>query len=137
MSSSSLFSSPHFLRNVLRVDAVSCVACGLLQLAFPSRMVALLRLPDTLLAYTGEFLLVYAAVVAFISALQPIPRKFVGMLVAGNLGWAAACVMSLLGGHVQPTALGEAYVLLQALTVAVLAGLQYLGLRRPAMQAAW
>ncbi len=137
MSSASLFSSPNFMRNVLRIDALSCVACGLLQLVFPAQLADLLQLPAPLLAYTGEFLLVYAAVVAFVSTRKPIPRNVVWLLVAGNLGWAAACVLLLLSGSVQPTVLGMAYVLMQALTVAVLAELQYFGLRRTALQPAW
>ncbi|MES2912316.1 MAG: hypothetical protein V4718_13045 [Pseudomonadota bacterium] len=137
MSSSSIFSSPNFMRNVLRVDALSCLACGLLQLAFPVQMADMLHLPGPLLAYTGEFLLVYAAVVAFVSTRKPIPRHVVWLLVAGNLGWAAACVLLLVSGSVHPTALGMAYVAMQALTVAVLAELQYFGLRRTALQPAW
>lgn len=137
MSSASLFSSPNFMRNVLRIDALSCVACGLLQMAFPAQLAELLRLPPALLAYTGEFLLVYAAVVAFVSTRKPIPRNVVWLLVAGNLGWAAACVLLLVSGSVQPTVLGMAYVSMQALTVAVLAELQYFGLRRTALQPAW
>lgn len=137
MSSGSLFLAPNFMRSVLRIDALSCVACGLLQLALPGQMAGLLRLPGPLLAYTGEFLLVYAAVVALVSTRKSMPRNVVWLLVAGNLGWAAACVLLLVSGIVQPTALGVAYVLMQALTVAVLAGLQYVGLRRKALQPAW
>ena len=137
MSSASIFTSPNFMRNVLRVDALSCVACGLLQMAFPAQLAELLRLPPALLAYTGEFLLVYAAIVAFVSTRKPISRHVAWLLVAGNLGWAAACVLLLVTGSVQPTVLGMAYVSMQALTVAVLAELQYFGLRRTALQPAW
>jgi hypothetical protein len=137
MSSSSILSSPHFLRNVLRVDALSCIACGALQVAFPAAMARLLNLPEALMAYTGEFLLVYAAVVSFVSTRKPLPRPIVWVLVAGNLGWALACVLLLLSGLVSPSALGVAYVLVQAVTVAVLAELQYFGLRRASPQPAW
>lgn len=137
MSSSSILSSPNFLRNVLRVDALSCIACGALQVAFPAAMARLLNLPEGLIAYTGEFLLVYAAVVAFVSTRNPLPRAIVWALVAGNLGWALACVLLLAGGSVSPSAAGVAYVVMQALTVAVLAELQYFGLRRAAPAPAW
>lgn len=137
MPSSSLMSSPGFLRNVLRIDALSCVACGWLQVALPGQMARLLNLPEPLLAYTGEFLLVYAAVVAFISTRSPLPRSLVWVLVLGNLGWAAACAGLLFSGLVTPTMLGTAYVVAQALTVAVLAELQFFGLRRTAPQPAW
>lgn len=60
----------------------------------------------------------------------------VWLLVASNLGWAAACVLLLVSGSVQPTLLGMAYVSMQALTVAVLAELQYFGLRRT-IQPVW
>lgn len=133
----SVMSSPNFLRNVLRLDALSCLACGLLQLAFPGQMARLLNLPAPLLAYTGEFLLVYAAVVGFISTRSPLPRPLVWALVMGNLGWAAACAGLLFSGQVAPSLLGTAYVVLQALTVAVLAELQFFGLRRAALQPAW
>lgn len=137
MSSTSFMSSPSFLRNVLRADALSCVACGLLQVVFTGQMAQLLGLPQALLAYTGEFLLVYAAVVAFVSTRDPLPWPLVWLLLAGNLGWAIACALLLVSGRVAPSMLGTAYVVVQALTVAVLAELQYFGLRRSAPQPAW
>lgn len=137
MTASSLFAQPNFLRNVLRVDALSCIACGALQVAFPQAMARLLNLPEALVTYTGGFLLLYAAVVAFISTRNPLPRPIVWVLVAGNLGWAALCVLLLASGRVSPTALGMAYVVMQAVTVAVLAELQFFGLRRSGVQAAW
>ena len=137
MSSSSILSSPNFLRNVLRVDALSCIACGALQVAFPAAMARLLNLPEGLIAYTGEFLLVYAAVVAFVSTRNSFPRGVIWTLVAGNVGWALACVLLLVSGGVSPSMPGVAYVVMQALTVAVLAELQYFGVRRAAPQPAW
>lgn len=137
MPFTSFMSSPNFLRNVLRADALSCVASGLLQVAFPSQMAQLLGLPQALLAYTGEFLLVYAAVVAFISTRVPLPRPLIWLLVAGNLGWAVGCVLLLISDSVAPSMLGTAYVLVQAVTVGVLAELQFFGLRRSAPQPSW
>lgn len=137
MSSISFMSSPNFLRNVLRADALSCVACGVLQVVFTGQMAQLLGLPEALLAYTGEFLLVYAAAVAFVSTRDPLPRPLVWVLLAGNLGWAIACALLLVSGRVAPSMLGMAYVVAQALTVAVLAELQFFGLRRSAPQPAW
>lgn len=137
MSSIPFMSSPNFLRNVLRADALSCVACGVLQVVFTGQMAQLLGLPGALLAYTGGFLLVYAAVVAFVSTRDPLPRALVWVLVAGNLGWAIACALLLVSGRVAPSMLGTAYVVVQALTVAALAELQFFGLRRSAPQPAW
>ena len=137
MFSSSRLSSPNFLRNVLRVDALSCIACGVLQVAFPAAMARLLNLPEGLVAYTGEFLLVYAAVVAFVSTRNSFPRGVIWVLVAGNVSWALACELLLVSGRVSPSMPGVAYVVMQALTVAVLAELQYFGLRRTTPRPAW
>ena len=92
-------------------------------------MAPLTGLPPALLAYAGEFLLLYAALVAFLSTRVPLPRPLVWLLVVGNLGWALACLLLLVSGSVAATALGTAYVLVQALTVCVLADLQFFGLR--------
>lgn len=128
----SILSSPHFLRRVLWADAASCLATGLLQLLPGAQLARLLGLPEALLTGTGLFLLAYAAAVAFVATRQPLPRPVVWVFVAGNLVWAIDCVALLLGGWVAPTLLGQAWVLAQALTVAVLAELQFAGLRKTA-----
>jgi hypothetical protein len=50
-------------------------------------------------------------------------------LVAGNALWVAGCVDLLLTGAAA-TALGVAWLVMQALAVGVLAELEWLGLRR-------
>lgn len=132
----SIFASPRFLRNVLFADAASCVASGAVQLLFTPPLVQLMNLPSGLLAETGWFLLAYAAVVGFIAMRDPLPRALIGLLVAGNLGWAAGCVLLLLSGWIAPTLWGQTWVLAQAATVAVLAELQWVGLKR-SRPAAW
>ena len=126
----SVFASPRFLRYVLQADAVSCAACGVLQVAATGPMAQLMALPSALLLETGLFLLVYAAVVVFVGTRAPVPRAIVGLFIFGNLGWALACVLLLAGGWVHPGGWGIAYVVLQAATVGVLAELQGFGLRR-------
>jgi len=51
-------------------------------------------------------------------------------VVAGNFGWAVACVALLVSGMFPVTAVGVAWVLAQAVCVIVLAELQWTGLRR-------
>jgi hypothetical protein len=126
----SIFASPRFLRNVLFADAASCVGSGALQLLFLEPLARLLNLPSALLFGTGVFLVAYGAAVAFLATRSPIPRPVVWLLVAGNLGWALGCIALLASGIVTPTALGMAWVLAQAACVAVLAELQWTGLRR-------
>jgi hypothetical protein len=126
----SFFASPRFLRNVLFVDAASCVATGALQLAFTGSLSQMLNLPSSLLIGTGWFLLAYAATVAFIATREPIPRALVWLLVAGNFGWAVGCGALLASGFIAPTSLGVAWIAAQAVTVVVLAELQWMGLRQ-------
>ena len=82
------------------------------------------------LVITGAFLLVYGAFVGLLATREPVPRPVVWLLVAGNLGWALGCLALVAAGALPLTGLGQAYVLMQALTVAVLAELQWFGLRR-------
>jgi hypothetical protein len=126
----SIPASPRFLRNVLFADAASCAGAGGLQVLFTAALAELLNLPAMLLAGTGWFLLAYGTLVAFIATRDHLPRALVWLFMAGNIGWATACVVPLAGGWVAPTALGAAWILAQAATVAVLAQLQWTGLRR-------
>jgi hypothetical protein len=125
----SIFASPRFLRNVMLADAASCLATGALQLGFTAPLAQLLNLPAPLLAATGAFMLVYALAAAFVGTRQPVPPGFVRLFAVGNFGWAAGCVALLAAGGFAPTALGVAWVLAQAVTVVVLAELQWMGVR--------
>ena len=122
--------SPRFLSRLLWIDAASCLACGLLQLGTPSLLPALTGLPAVLLLESGIFLLLYGAALLWLARRESVPATVVRLLVAGNLGWAAACVALMAGPWLQPTPWGHAYLALQALTVLVLAELQWLALRR-------
>lgn len=126
----SIFASPRFLRNVLFADAASSLASGVLQLAFAGPLTGLLQLPAPLLTGSGLFMLVYASFIAFVATREPIVRPVVWGVVAGNIGWALLCVGVLASGMLAPSGLGTAWVLLQAVVVAVLAELQWAGLRR-------
>ena len=136
----SFLSSPRFLRTVLWIDAASCAATGLLQTVAAAPLAAWFHLPSGLLFDTGVFLIAYAAVVAFVATRDPLLRPAVWVFMAGNLAWAAACVLLLTGDRVAPTALGTAWVVLQAVVVVVLAELQFFALRRQpeaAARGAW
>jgi hypothetical protein len=126
----SFANSPHFLRYVLWADALSCLACGLLQVIFTASLSERLGLPAILLADTGEFLLLYGAAVAFLAARIRAPAPIIRLLIAGNIAWAVACIALLLGGGFALSLLGKAYIVAQALAVALLAELEYFGVRQ-------
>lgn len=122
-----IVASPLFLRRVLQADAASCLACGALQLAAPEALPPLLGLPSPLLLATGVFLVGYALVLAWVASRPSLSRPLVALLAAGNVGWAVGCGAAL--ALWQPTTLGIAWIVLQGVTVLVLAELQWMGLR--------
>lgn len=125
----SIFASPIVLRRVLLLDAASCLACGALQLAAPAMLPPVTGLPAVLLLESGIILLLFGAGVVWLARHDPVPRRALGMLVTGNLGWALACVALMVGPWIHPTGWGHAYLALQAATVLVMAQLQWRALR--------
>ena len=118
------------LRRLLLLDAVTCIATGLL-LTFGSAMLAaMLRLPAGLLVEAGIALLLFALFVLWASRQadrSPVPAEIV---IALNIAWVAASLVLLAGPWVEPNALGTAFVAAQAAAVALLAGLQLIAFRR-------
>src|SRR5579872_6844588 len=125
-----LISTPKFLRNVLWADALSCLACGLLQVAFTRDLSQWFGLPAAMLMGVGQFLLVYGAAVAFLATRLRVSNTLIWALIAGNALWAVGCLALLMDRGIHLSFLGDAYVIFQALTVAVIAQLQYLGVRQ-------
>lgn len=126
----SLFASPRFLRNVLLLDSASGLGSGALQLGALRWLAALTGLPSVLLLASGVFLLLYGIGLAWLASRDPIPAAGVWFLVAGNPVWAVACVALMVGPWLQPTPWGLAYLALHAVSVLVMAQLQWIGLRR-------
>ncbi len=125
----SVSNSSSFLRIVLWADAIVSFATGLLQVAANAPLADLTRLPAGLLGWTGEFYLVYGLFVGWLASRKSPPGMAVWLVVIGNAAWALATLVVLYGGSLAPTALGQAFVLVQALAVGALAGLQFMALR--------
>lgn len=118
-----------FLRRALLADAVASAGTGLL-LAFGAGMLdSLLGLPTLLLREAGIFLLPYAAFVGWMGTRARLPESLVWLVIVGNALWTVASVALFV--WTQPTALGYAFVLGQAVVVGIFAELQYMGLKRP------
>jgi hypothetical protein len=83
-----------------------------------------------LLRGSGIILIPYAAFVARLGAQTRIQRPLVFAVVACNVVWALDSVLLLFSGWVEPTISGEVFVMLQAVVVAVIAELEFVGLRR-------
>ncbi len=87
-------------------------------------------MPASLLRIAGLVLLPYAAFVAMLARRDVLSRGAVWAVVAGNAIWAVDCVALLFTGWIDPSLLGVAFILVQALVVAAFAELQVVGLRR-------
>jgi hypothetical protein len=127
---------PRFLRRAVLADAGISGATALLLIAAAGPLGDLLALPPALLRGAGAVLVPYVAFVAFVGTRETLSRPAVGAIVACNAVWAAASILLLLSGWIAPNALGIAFVIGQAIAVALLGELQVMGLRRPQAAAA-
>jgi hypothetical protein len=121
-----------FLRQALWADAIVSGATGLVLAAAAGPLAAILQLPAGLLRVVGLAFLPYAAFVAAIARRDPPPHAGVRAAIAGNALWAAVSVAVLFTGWIDPSRLGIAFILFQAVVVAGFAELQAMGLRRAA-----
>lgn len=130
MSLIASLTSPAGLRRVLWADALAGSGSAALHLLFAGPLSSLLGLPGALITGTGIALLIYVALAGSL-ALQGTPsRPLLSLLVIGNFAWVMGCLALLFGGVVSPTPLGQAYIVVQAVAVLVLAELQWMAMRR-------
>ena len=122
-----------FLRRVLALDALSCLAMGLLMGLGAAGLAPLFGLPEGLVRGAGLALLPLAAFIFWLATRPIPPRLLVWVVILGNLGWTAESFLTL--GQSDATALGTAFVSAQAVAVLGLACLEYVGLRRAAVAA--
>ncbi len=119
-----------FLRWVLLADATTCAAIGLLMLIGSDLLQEFLGLPAGLSRYAGLSLLPFAAFLVYLATREKLSAPMVWAVIILNVLWTVDSILVLLARWVEPTELGQAFVIFQALGVAVFAGLEYLGLRR-------
>jgi hypothetical protein len=104
------------LRQWLLVDALTCVITGL-AFVFATRPLAVLfGLPDALLTYAGLVLFPCAALMLL--AARILAKPLVWTIVAGNYAWALGSIVVAFA--LEPTSIGLAFTVAQALVVAAL-----------------
>jgi hypothetical protein len=123
-----------FLRRILALDSLSCLAMGLLMGLGAATLAPLFGLPGSLVRGAGLALLPLAAFIFWLSTRPNPPRALVWVVILGNLGWTAESFLTL--NQSQATVLGTAFVSAQALAVLGLASLEYVGIRKAAATAA-
>lgn len=117
------------LSRVLQLDALTCLAMGLLLVLAKAALEPLLGLPSALLLVAGLLLFPCAALMWLTGHSARPATLLVWVIVLGNVAWVLA---SLLVAFVwfTPTTLGQIFLVVQALAVLGLAELEYVGLRR-------
>jgi hypothetical protein len=118
------------LRRALVLDALLSAGTGLLAAGGAGILAGFCNLPQPLLAYSGLSLLPFAAIVGVLARRDCLPAAIVWAIIAYNALWSIDSIVLLVGGWVAPNAFGYAFVIGQALVVAVLAECQYIGLTR-------
>lgn len=125
-----------FLRRAIQGDAIITGAMALLLVSAAGLLGPLLNLPVSFLREVGVFLIVYAALVGFLGTRAMMPRLAVWAVIAANAIWTIDSIALLFTDWVQPNLLGQAFVAAQALSVGVIAELQYIGVKRSEQPAA-
>ncbi len=123
------------LRTILAIDAATCLVMGALLLVAATPIAALTGLPPGLLFHAGAVLLPIAVFIGILAALTVAPRAAVALVVVGNAAWVLASLLLPLSGLVRPNAIGIAFLVGQALVVAVLAKLEADAIRLPVFRA--
>lgn len=125
----------NFLRWVLFFDAATCIATGLLMMLVSGLLERYLGLPAALLRSAGISLLPFAAFLIYLGKREQLAPPVVWAVIVLNALWTLDSMLLLVSGWVAPTAFGYAFVIFQAVGVAVFAGLEYFGLRRDILKA--
>ena len=118
------------LRQALLADAVTTAACATLLIGGAGILDDLLGLPAGLLRGAGLVLVPFVALVFWLGTRQRLPRMMILAVIGLNILWVIDSVLLLVSGWVAPTAAGLAFVIAQAVAVAMYAELQIIGLRR-------
>jgi hypothetical protein len=125
------FTTPSsLLRKALLADALLSGITGLGLALAAAYLATPFGLAVGLLRWSGLILIPFAVFVARLGTRDRIQRPLVFAVVACNGLWALDSVLLLVTGWIEPTVLGEVFVVGQALVVAVLAELEFIGLRR-------
>jgi len=118
------------LRNALLIDGLLSGFTGLLLVLAAGWLGAFLELPRLLLLVAGSALLPFAAMLAWLANRAEISRQAIWAVIAVNALWVIDSLLVLVIGWVSPNLFGHAFVIAQALAVALLAELQWFGLKQ-------
>ena len=113
----------------LTADALVSGAAAALQVAAPTWLSQLLLLPHALLLESGIFLVTYTVLLIVLARSARVWSGLIGIVVAGNLGWAIGCVALLASGALSPNLLGTAFMAMHVIVVLPFATIEVKGLQ--------
>ena len=119
--------SSTFLRRVLATDALLGLAVGVSHLLAAEAMAERFGMPAPWLRWGALIVLAAAAMAGWLATRSRPAAGAVRLLAAGNFGWVVASLWVVWGAGLSLTTLGMGWVLLQAVTVFVLAELEWGG----------
>ena len=125
----------NFLRTVLKLDAASCLGMAALVVPGAAMLAAPFGIDPAFLRGAALSLVPIGLFILWLGTRREAPTAFVYLVIIGNVGWAAA---SLLTAVELPgiTSLGSAAVAAQGLAVLGLAILEWRGIKQSDRQAA-
>lgn len=118
------------LRRAFLFDAVATGGLGVALAVAAGPLQELLGLPTMLLREAGLICVGFAAWLAFALTRERITNAMAWFAIGVNTLWVLASLGLLVSGWVEPTWLGVAFVVAQAVIVVVFAALQYLAAKR-------
>ena len=124
-----------FLKRVLLLDAASCLGMAALLVPGATMLAPLLGLDRSLLIGAGAALAPLGLFILWLATRRTLYVWLVALVVLGNLLWTVESFL-LLTVAAGVTTIGVAFVSGQAATVALLAALEFVGLRRARTAAA-
>ncbi|MFC7515344.1 hypothetical protein ACFQUU_10035 [Herbaspirillum sp. GCM10030257] len=122
--------SPSFLRRVLLADAAAGAVTGLLMALGADTLESLLQIPAALMQSAGIILLPLAVLIAYLATRQQPPRGAVWAVIICNALWTLDSFYIAFSEWISPNTLGQAFIVAQAVVVAVFAELEYFALRK-------
>lgn len=120
----------NLIRFALTADAIATAATGALLAVGGALLADLTGLPAAATLPLGLFLIAFAALVGWVGMQRETPRGAAMLIIIVNSAWVVASVIVVLAGSFPLTLLGVAFVLAQAIAVAALVALQWVGLGR-------
>jgi hypothetical protein len=127
----STFSAPSpLLRRALLTDATLTALAGVAMSLAVNPLAELLDLPAVVLRMCGLFFIPFALLTAWLGTRDRVYRPLVLLVISLNTLVALDLVILLMGGWVETNILGEMFIGAHAVTIAVLAEMEFIGLRR-------